>query len=383
MNYSATYRAAKAWKDIGEKDRARTLAATYFVGTKLNMADPYDEPDKEYKIKGVKAIVSATDVAEFCPHWQQFITTLPENKSRIVLATLQSRLLINLSGSILENSGISLEHICGVPVIPGSAVKGAARRYAIALLQECDDNRKEELIDTFIRIFGCAETDFEADSDLALVLPRPRLEQLSNVYGKRCGQVCFMQAVPQSPVELCADVLTPHHGKYMSGKNPTPSDDEAPVPSYFPAVECRNNAAYTFTLYAPQQPELLDTAEEWLIGAITQFGIGAKTAAGYGVFAIEDKAMLEFTPEQQKAIKDIIDKKKIQDFFAKFHKDLKKEPTRCWALLRAVALPESDPTSRRNDFLAFRAKDPKNNQEKNALKAMLETAATYNFNLPE
>ncbi len=387
MNYSATYRAAKAWKDIGEKERARTLAATYFVGAKLNMADPYDEPDKEYKIKGVKAIVSATDVEEFCPHWQQFITTLPENKSRMVLATLQSRLLVNLTGSILENSGISLEHTCGVPVIPGSAVKGAARRYAIALLQECDDNRKEELIDTFIRIFGCSETDFEAGSDLALVLPRPRLEQLSNVYGKRCGQVCFMQAVPQRPVELCADVLTPHHGKYMSGKNPTPSDDEAPVPSYFPAVECRNNAAYTFTLYAPQQPELLDTAEEWLIGAITQFGIGAKTAAGYGVFAIEDKAMLEFTPEQQKAIKDIIIKKKIQDSFAKFHKDLKKEPTRCWALLRAISLPEEDPACRLKDFRDFLDKkiSDKNEEKarKKALEAMFQMAQNYNINLPD
>ena len=280
-NIYAVKPALAVWASLSNNEKARTLAATYFAHAKLN---PGGEKNDSYKKEGIQAIVQAEELEAYYNQWQKFIRMLPQETCRTITASLQGRLLVNLSGGILENAGLALEFICGVPIIPGSAVKGAARRYAIALLQEAETPQKEALLEKFIAIFGCAEQDFEPGSDLALAVNTDTLRAI----GKRCGNmrggVCFMQAVPQKRVKLCADVLTPHHTEYMKGKLKEPVDSEAPIPSFFPAV-ADPNAAYTFVLHAPQHPELLETAEEWLTQAITLFGIGAKGAAGYGYFS--------------------------------------------------------------------------------------------------
>src|ERR1035437_2733694 len=53
----------------------------------------------------------------------------------LLLAELQSRLMINMAGGVMENAGLCMDRF-GVPYIPGSAVKGCARRMAIQSLLE-------------------------------------------------------------------------------------------------------------------------------------------------------------------------------------------------------------------------------------------------------
>lgn len=386
MNIYATKQALEAWDSLRRKERARTLAATYFAPAKKGSDG---SEDKEYKKAGIQAIVQAAELEDFCPQWQKFLELLPRENSRTITATLQSRLLVNLSGGILENAGIALEHISGVPVIPGSAVKGAARRYAIALLQEAEDAQKEELLEKFIAIFGCVEQDFEQESDLALAIDADTLSTYGELYGKRRGEVCFMQAVPKNAIKLCADVLTPHHKKYMAGDLAQPTDDEDPEPSYFPAVESGKNAVYTFALCALQNAELLDTAEAWLTQALTLFGIGAKGAAGYGYFSVLDKSLQAFTPEQQEGLKFVLEKNKLEDLFKTFakNKDKPKEYWKCWALLYTISLPESNPNNRVKKYLEFLSKAPKDKKElkqkEKAIVAMQEMAAAHNLNLPQ
>ena len=50
-------------------------------------------------------------------------------------ARLQSRLMVNMAGGVMENAGLCLDRF-GLPLIPGSAVKGCARRTALAALRE-------------------------------------------------------------------------------------------------------------------------------------------------------------------------------------------------------------------------------------------------------
>lgn len=388
MNIYAIKHAKDEWEGLLKKERARTLAATYFAPSALAYTGHENDRDAEYKKKAINAIVLATDLQEYCDYWQKFSASFPPESCRIIDATLQTRLLVNLSGCILENAGLAMEHICGVPIIPGSAVKGAARRYAIALMQECDNAQKEELLDCFIQIFGCVEADFSPESDLSLAVDSAMLNDFAELYGKKIqGRVHFLQAVPKSSPALCADVLTPHHREYMEGKRDTPTDDEEPSPSYFPAVQGGNNTIYSFLLSAPGHSELLDTAEEWLTKAITLFGIGAKNAAGYGFFSVPDKALQGFSPEEQEAIRFITEKKKLDDMFKAFHKGKEKEPLRHWALLRAISLPGDDPCCRLNDFRDFLAKEPTEKVQikakKKALEAMREMAAAYNINLPD
>lgn len=302
MNLYVTNEAKEAWESLCPHERARTLAATYFAPQSL--INGYQR-DSEYKKKAVYAISNAAELDAYHTYWLKFVDEcLSKDARRLVKAVLQGRLLVNLAGGILENAGISLEYVCGVPVIPGSAVKGAARRYAIALMQECAEEEKQDLLEKFIGVFGCVQQDFEAGSDLAQAVSPDTLCKLGKLYGNRRGLVSFLQAVPESKVSICADVLTPHHQGYMAGEKPAPADDENPIPSFFPAVQGGKDAVYTFALYAPGHPELLDTAEEWLSQALSLFGIGAKGAAGYGYFSIMDKALQSFTPEQRKAVEN-------------------------------------------------------------------------------
>lgn len=279
--------ARDTWKALPEGQRARTLASTFFVPQKLSIERPADPEDAEYKRKAVDAVASAQAAADFCPQWQHFLQSLNPAHCRCFSATPQGRLLLNLSGSITENAGLAMEYICGVPVIPGSAVKGAARRYAAALLKETQDTAAHrKLVEDFLAIFGCVKADFEQKGQLKRLLTKEEGEEIKPC--NRIGLVSFLQAVPESDPTVTCEVQTPHHGKYMASADPKAkaTDDESPVPIFFPAVEA-GKVAYSFALTAPGHPELLDTAQDWLIQALTIFGIGAKGSSGFGLFRMD------------------------------------------------------------------------------------------------
>ncbi len=404
MSYHATYDAINAWESLDKRERARTLAATYFAPVKWSGYDHngFEKRDDIYKQSGVEALACATGLNEYCNHWHKFTQSLPETHTRSIQATLASRLLINLTGSVLESAGIALEHACGIPIIPGSAVKGAVRRAAIASMLECTEEKKLELMMDFLAIFGYSQIDLEPDSDLARVLGSDALRELCQGYSDRKGQVCFLQSVPIEPVNICEEVLTPHHSQYMAGNINEPTDDETPTPIFFPAVECDGKGAYNFVLYAPKHPELLDKAEEWLTLAIILFGIGAKTSSGYGYFTLRDKDLQNFTTEQEKCIKDISENADLRNLFIKFHKDKDKTPIKHWALLFVISLSENAPACRAKDYRDFlnhiksleeQLRNETSSGSKKELKlrikncyksleAMKQMAQEYNLNLP-
>src|SRR3989454_9666269 len=59
----------------------------------------------------------------------------------ILFAQLQSRLMVNMAGGVMENAGLCLDRF-GVPYIPGSAVKGCTRRMAIQNLLEAREAKE-------------------------------------------------------------------------------------------------------------------------------------------------------------------------------------------------------------------------------------------------
>mgnify|MGYP003295834990 CR=1 FL=1 len=61
-----------------------------------------------------------------------------------VYAKLQSRLIVNQAGGIIENAGLCLHRFFGYPMIPGSAVKGAAHHVAWCEWKEIPEESKEE-----------------------------------------------------------------------------------------------------------------------------------------------------------------------------------------------------------------------------------------------
>ena len=119
------------------------------------------------------------------------------------------------------------------------------------------------------------------------------------------GHVGFLAAYPvQVPITdlpircphpgaLELDVVTCHHSKYYSGATAIAFDDDEPNPVIFPAVAPGHVFAFVIVPLRgnhrsfSQPGKLLQTlARDWLAGGLNTFGLGAKTAAGYGWFAI-------------------------------------------------------------------------------------------------
>lgn len=152
----------------------------------------------------------------------------------------------------VEN-GFAWHHTLGTPYLPGSSVKGMVRNWV-----EQWEDADPEIIK---RIFG----------------PRSRKDGDASV-----GSVIFMDALPVSPVQLKADVMTPHYGPYYSeGKDP--GDWHNPIPIPFLVVD--EGQEFLFGII-PRNPRIDDCkiVKKWLLDALGSIGAGAKTAVGYGRF---------------------------------------------------------------------------------------------------
>jgi CRISPR-associated protein Cmr6 len=90
--------------------------------------------------------------------------------------------------------------------------------------------------------------------------------------------------MPIENPKIVPDVMNPHYGEwYTNGKAPVDSDK--PVPIFFLTVK---DTAFQFLLgskyYNLNEDVFWDgkTLGWWLINALSEHGIGAKTAVGYG-----------------------------------------------------------------------------------------------------
>ncbi|HXK60583.1 MAG TPA: type III-B CRISPR module RAMP protein Cmr6 [Acidobacteriota bacterium] len=203
---------------------------------------------------------------------------------------LQSRLIVNQAGGVIENAGLCLDPHFGIPYIPGSALKGIARAAALSLCKE----QKADIFE-ILAVFGWAPgaEDLRLLEDGGASLP----------YKAFSGTVAFLAAYPVSECRLVLDVVTCHHGEYYRDLNipMNRQDTEAPVPNVFPTIE--GGCQFGFTLVCCDQARVqeartrlslsstfdpLEAAKKWLVQALTDHGVGAKTAAGYGWFTIEE-----------------------------------------------------------------------------------------------
>nr|WP_294400598.1 type III-B CRISPR module RAMP protein Cmr6 [Prosthecobacter sp.] len=243
--------------------------------------------------------------------------------------------MVGMANGVMENAGLTLDRY-GLPIIPGSAVKGCARRAALAALREwCESgvkpngddnlftplclvfNTPEELLTCVCLVFGWVEQDWSTEknkggnwvSDLVWACAGPGevfvrsacmlCEQLDAAIGNEerpwdslpnfAGCIAFLHASPNRDPGLVLDILTPHHTAYYESTNPNAvaADTEEPVPVLFPAIkEQREHDCFTFPLIPLRNANqlLLTFAVCALRTGLETFGIGAKANAGYGSF---------------------------------------------------------------------------------------------------
>jgi len=207
-------------------------------------------------------------------------------------AALGGRLLVNMAGGVIENAGICLDRCFGLPFIPGSAVKGIARSQALWEIRVAPVDEKQKLVTLAMAVFGYGKSDTGKNGDWTWAageqLARRVAASLKADEFKGCG--CFLPAYPTTAPTIVVDMVNPHYPQYYRGQRQRATDDENPIPNYFPAVEA--GSAFGFAVLLNRvptgytAPQLLEAARGWIERAITQKGAGAKTAAGYGWFRL-------------------------------------------------------------------------------------------------
>lgn len=169
-----------------------------------------------------------------------------------VALDLIGRLYIGLTRDSALETGITVHHAWGMPLIPGSALKGISRQVARTSSTLKD---RRDVIDW---MFG-SEDDARAE----------------------CGAVVFHDAWwdPESEKgPFAAEIVTPHHTEYYNMGARHATDFDSPVPAPQIAAQGR------FRFVVEGEAAWSRLALGLLRVALQRHGVGGKTTSGYGLF---------------------------------------------------------------------------------------------------
>lgn len=225
--------------------------------------------DKSVAVKHMYTRVCEAKLPDLYPgayrRWEADLRALARAGCYVIQQPVQvrTRMIVGLGAESSRETSITLHPLYGVPIIPGSAAKGLARRYADKALGTAHPALAKDGAD-FKRLFG------ELDD---------------------AGYITFHDAwhIPETDLPLRRDIITVHHPKYYAtrgkpdertgdvrGRLPWDFDDPNPVP-YLTAV-----GRYTLTVTGPSA-EWSILAMQILMLALKHWGIGAKTeGSNYG-----------------------------------------------------------------------------------------------------
>lgn len=219
-----------------------------------------DAGDPEEKRTLLQSAIRAAQNAElkqlYEAAYRRWEASLPAGAVRKQLASA-GRLIVGLGSENVLEAGITLHHTYGLPVLPGSGLKGLAAHY-------CD------------QVWGTAEERFRKGG---------AYHQLLFGTTDESGCILFYDGwlVPGSeraPLKL--DVMTPHHLHWLDGSVP-PTDFDSPNPVPFLSVSGTFLIALSWC--GPESDQAMRWTElcaQCLQDALQHWGIGGKTSSGYG-----------------------------------------------------------------------------------------------------
>jgi CRISPR-associated protein Cmr6 len=197
---------------------------------------------------------------------------------RAVRLVADSKLIVALGRAhVLQNVGLAFERTTGLPLIPGSAVKGGVSTWAAW-------SAAGENLFLDPPVIPASRADFTADDTF---LARRILGDNADTGSTAAGEVIFLGGFPETVPTLGLDIVNPHHEHDGADKRNL-------TPNVFLCLEPTPSTIWRFPILvrpgAENPAQLLEIAGDWLIAALTQTGIGAKTAAGYGRFRLLPEA---------------------------------------------------------------------------------------------
>ncbi|MCM8771965.1 MAG: type III-B CRISPR module RAMP protein Cmr6 [Candidatus Omnitrophica bacterium] len=247
--------------------------------------------DKENKDKYLQLVIKEFENLKM--KWQNFFDSVKKRNERFLedlrncgfnvkplTALCPWRLVIGLGASHPQETSMTLHHIYGIPYIPGSAVKGITRHWAVLKFAEEKANKGTEDFEKSLKLVSDA---LEKGEDIKLNVDGINFKDLIEIFGtqEQAGKVIFMDAYPLENINLKIDIMNVHYPDYYSGEKP-PADWQNPKPIKFLTVE---NTKFQFYLIGKDK-DLIEKAIYLLKEALKETGIGAKTSLGYGIFEI-------------------------------------------------------------------------------------------------
>lgn len=210
--------------------------------------------------------------------WECFLSSQNATQLR---AKVHWRLVVGLgSGSVLETS-MTLHHIYGVPYIPGSALKGVVSCYYL----EKNKDQIIKKIDEKNRTINEENKKYKKDSLSNLEeFAKKEYQEYIEIFGneEKKGKVIFFDAYPTTFPQLEIDIMNPHFDDYYKGEKP-PADYLIPKPIKFLTVAKDTEFIFAFKTESNDKT-LTETVKTLITEALKNYGIGAKTAVGYGYF---------------------------------------------------------------------------------------------------
>ena len=188
--------------------------------------------------------------------------TAVKGNFQYVRAALAGRLYIGVTRENSLEAGVTVHHTYGMPLIPGSAVKGLCRA-------EARRSGLAERVCAWLFGQGGGEANGEGEDESGAV---------------RFFDAWWVPTTNERP--FVTEVITPHHTEYYSteGQNPA-TEFDSPVPATQVAVRGR------FLFAWDASPEESAIIEPLLVRALTEQGIGGKRTTGYGLFREEEIAV--------------------------------------------------------------------------------------------
>lgn len=230
---------------------------------KVAVKDKKNHPDARRDLFEAMCLAIAQSKETYAAAYYRQESALKNLKSKGLFST-DGRMVIGLGGENVLETGLTLNHTYGTPMIPGTALKGLAAHY-------CH------------QAWGAADEKFKLGG-----------EHHQTIFGttEDSGHIIFHDAwiTPQSlDGSLQLDVMTPHHGEYYSDKNglTPPTDFEDPNPVTFLSVVGTFHVAVSCDVSGPDGDEWAERIFGLLSDALREWGIGGKTNAGYGRLVLE------------------------------------------------------------------------------------------------
>jgi CRISPR-associated protein Cmr6 len=249
-------------------------------------------------LEAVTGIAVNKDYARAFERWKQ---SFADDRSRLAEMTLASRLLIGHGNAAATDVGLTLHRTWGVPMIPGSALKGLLAHYVETLYGPEVAGRAPD--DPALSVEEQARARFQG----VMWRDRRPLFGPGEVYGALFGSpdvegengqglakaarggVIFHDALyvpgsvandePGEDKPLATDVLTVHQKAYYDSKGQsTPSDYDSPNPVRFLTV--RPGTRFLIAVSGPT--DWTELAIGLLERALSEWGVGGKTSLGYG-----------------------------------------------------------------------------------------------------